>query len=99
MATPNCLDSRLTSFNHGSHCHITPAVTSLIHAIRIKNGLRFLFNAPRLDCKKRGRKRERVKLAILIQMAVMPRPNTSRQMSVWGMNVRCTNRWPSFPGP
>ena len=107
--TPNCLTSRLTS-NRGRHCRMAPAVMSLLDAMPMQTGGRFFpNNAVKLDCKKScqnsGGGNASGSSTILRQnVAVMPRPKSSRPMSAWiitylRMCCRYANRWPSFSGP
>ena len=84
-ATPNCFTSRLTTSNRGRHCHIAPAVVSLLHVMPTQIGSHFSPNAVRLDCKKscqNSGENASVSSTILRQKAVMPLLNSTRLVSV-----------------
>ena len=78
-AAPNCFTCRLTSSNRGRPCRIAPAVMSFLHVRPAKNGRHVYLKAVRVDCKKSR------------QNSVMPRPKSSRPVSVWMMDARNAN--------
>ena len=93
-ATPNCLTSRLTSYNRGLHRRIAPAVMRLLHVMSTQTDRHFSPSAVRLDCRKSCQNsggNAPGSSTSLLQKAVMPRPNSSLSLSVWMMDCGYAN--------